>query len=561
LVTAIALVALRPCYRGMLMDGHDSTAYPPRVVEFHENFRNGIVAPVWAPDLGNGFGQPLFEFIPPLLHGIAELFYAAGASLADSLQFAVLALGLFAAFSMYAIGVRLGSRRAGMVMATAYLFCCYVQLDLYVRGSFQEFSGLAVLPFAVWALWLAMDTRKFAALALASVGIALLPLSHAAAVIAIPALALLALLLAGRDWRGLLRAAAALIGGFGLSAYFWAPALWERSSVQMESLREGAFSYSAHFVYPMQLLYSPWGYGVSVAGPGDGMSFMLGPVHLVLAAASLILAFRKGGIRTIPGRFALAGALIAGAGAMMSTALSEPLWRAMPSIQYLNYPWRFLGLSALGLSLVAGVWILSAASKGKARWIWPGTAILALALFGLPHTTPSQFLTFDDEFYTPGSIAARGINTTTHEEYQPAWVKYRPPYDGTEIVPLTSVPGFRVQPLPGRTPEFRAYRVASPHPCALRVNTFYYPGWEISIDGVPAPFTIEEMWGRMLVDLPSGSCTLTLQLRNTTLRAATRWISLLVAVLLLAGTFLARRRSEGAPLHEALVDNSSSARA
>ena len=100
------------------------------------------------------------------------------------------------------------------------------------------------------------------------------------------------------------------LGGFGLSAYFWAPALWERSSVQMESLREGAFSYSVHFVYPMQLLYSPWGYGVSVAGPGDGMSFMLGPVHLVLAAASLILAFRKGGIRTIPGRFALAGTLV-----------------------------------------------------------------------------------------------------------------------------------------------------------------------------------------------------------------------------------------------------------
>ena len=380
-------------------------------------------------------------------------------------------------------------------------------------------------------------------MALASLGIALLALSHAAAAIGIPALALFALLVAGRDWSRLLRAAAALAGGVGLSAYFWAPALWERSSVHMESLREGAFAYTAHFVVPMQLLYSPWGYGVSVAGPGDGMSFMLGPVHLVLAAASLILVFRRGGIRTIPGRFALAGALIAGAGAVMSTELSEPLWKALPSIQYLNYPWRFLALAGLGLSLLAGIWILSVGSRGKARWAYPGIAFLALALFGLPHARPSQFLTFDNEFYAPDSIARRGLNTSTHEEYQPAWVKYRPPYAGAELMPLTSATGFRFQLLPGRTPEFWASQVDSQQPSRVRVNTFFFPGWEIAVDGVPIPVSIEDIWGRMLVDLPPGSYTLTVQLRDTPLRSASRWISFLTAVLLLAAVIRPRRQN------------------
>jgi hypothetical protein len=542
LVLAIALVSLRPCYRGLLMDGHDSTCYPPRIVEFHENVRHGIVAPVWAPDLANGFGQPLFEFIPPFLHGVAEVFYAAGAKLADSLQFAVLALGLLAAFSMYAIGVRLGSRRAGLVMAAAYLFCCYVQLDLYVRGAFQEFSGLAVLPFAVWTLWLAMDTQRFAKTALASLGIALLALSHSVvALIGVPTLALFAAALAGRDWRRLLRAGTALAGGLGLAAFYWAPALWEKQLVHIERFPLGF--YAIHFVFPIQLLYSAWGYGYSVAGPGDGMSFMLGPVHLVLAALGFALVLWRVGVRTIVGRFAVAAALTSATGALMSMQLSEPLWKALPVIQYLQFPWRFLALPGLGLSLLAGLGIVALGSGGRARWAYPVAAVVAMALFGLLHAKPSRFLPFDDEFYEPTSIARRGINTLTREEYEPVWVKMRPPYTAVELEPLTGLPGFRARPLPGRTPEFHGYQVDATQPCRVRVNTFFYPGWEIAVNGVPIKISIEDVWGRMLVDLPSGSYVLTVQLRDTSLRAASRWISFLTAVLLLAAVIRSRRRN------------------
>ena len=45
---------------------------------------------------------------------------------------------------------------------------------------------------------------------------------------------------------------------------------------------EGYGLYSNHFVYLHQLFYSPWGYGFSVPGPNDGMSFALGWSHLLL---------------------------------------------------------------------------------------------------------------------------------------------------------------------------------------------------------------------------------------------------------------------------------------
>ena len=46
---------------------------------------------------------------------------------------------------------------------------------------------------------------------------------------------------------------------------------------------EGSGLYANHFVYLHQLFYSPWGYGLSVPGPNDGMSFALGWSHLLLA--------------------------------------------------------------------------------------------------------------------------------------------------------------------------------------------------------------------------------------------------------------------------------------
>ncbi len=57
-----------------------------------------------------------------------------------------------------------------------------------------------------------------------------------------------------------------LAGGLGLAAFFWVPALLENRYVKIESLRGGTFQWSNHILSPAQLLWSPWGYGLSVPG-------------------------------------------------------------------------------------------------------------------------------------------------------------------------------------------------------------------------------------------------------------------------------------------------------
>jgi hypothetical protein len=101
-----------------------------------------------------------------------------------------------------------------------------------------------------------------------------------------------------RSRRVLAWLAASLLLGLGLAAFFWVPALVERQFVSLERLREGYLHYGNHFVFFWQFLDSAWGYGFSVVGSGDGMSFSLGWVYLFvvfLAAFSLRVVARDSG--------------------------------------------------------------------------------------------------------------------------------------------------------------------------------------------------------------------------------------------------------------------------
>jgi len=54
--------------------------------------------------------------------------------------------------------------------------------------------------------------------------------------------------------------------------------------------------------------------------------------------------------------------------------------------------------------------------------------VTLLVLVNLHHAQPKSYLTFDDEYFYPDSIAQKGLNTTTREEYESRWVKERGPF-------------------------------------------------------------------------------------------------------------------------------------
>jgi hypothetical protein len=540
-----ALVALHPLFRGKLISGHDAAAYPPRLIEFVEVMKDFQLPPVWAPDLGAGHGQPLFEFAPPLLYLSALPFHSIGMGITDSYQFGLALLHLLGLIAFYRLARKFAfSRMVSAAGSIAWLFTPYLALDLFVRAAFAEAAAVAILPIVLLGLVEVMERPGAARVVLGAIPVALLMLAHnAMALLVIPALTLMVVLRGAVTWQQekgdkfaqriapLIAGAASIALGLALSAYFWLPALIEKSYVHMERLRTGYLNWENHLVWPIQLLWSPWGYGLSGAGLKSGMSFALGPVHLALAILGLVFALRSRDPRFRA--YAIAFGLAAILGAWLSTLWAGAVWQHVATLQFLQFPWRALVLPGLMMPVLA----LFAFERIGPKWTV--AAVLLLVVFNLPHTEPVGYLTFDDEYYAPESIATRGLNTLTAEEYEPKTVAVRPPYNAQAL----SGPGSPLQvETIARSSIRQEYVVRASVSTAAEASTFMYPGWTATIDGAPSVIKTRPISGTMLIDIPPGEHRLVLQLRQTHLRRAAMWVSILAMIAALALVLPGRRR-------------------
>jgi hypothetical protein len=261
------------------------------------------------------------------------------------------------------------------------------------------------------------------------------------------------------------------------------------------------------------------------------MSFILGPAQLALGIAGLTLALRNrrpGFQRSEPQRGEIglltAFAAAAAGGAWLATTASAPLWSRLELLQYFAYPWRALMLPALFLPLLA---LPALATLGRRRW---ALALLLAAVAGLNlrHTEPKGYLKFDDEFYAPESIARKGLNTTTREEYEPRWVAERPPFQEERLRGLLAP--IEAQELERRSHREK-HRVLAAATTPVETAAFFYPGWTVLVDGERVNVTPVPVRGTMRFDLPAGEHQVVIELRPTPVRRWSAYVSAAALVL------------------------------
>src|SRR3990172_3372539 len=71
-VTLSSWFALEPMFWPGIPNTHDLVHHLTRLVEFDSSIASGILYPRWAPDLGLSYGNPIFNFYPPLSYYMAE---------------------------------------------------------------------------------------------------------------------------------------------------------------------------------------------------------------------------------------------------------------------------------------------------------------------------------------------------------------------------------------------------------------------------------------------------------------------------------------------------------
>ncbi|HXB71736.1 MAG TPA: glycosyltransferase family 39 protein [Candidatus Acidoferrales bacterium] len=545
-----------PLFTSSVLWGHDGFVYFPRLMEVDQNLAHGVLIPRWAPDLGRGTGQPLFLFHPPMIYYLGELWHWLGCNFVTAMNLACATVVLASAFSMFLLARLYFGETGGWLGAAAYLYIPYFAVDLYVRSAMEEFAAfpfiaLAMYGFGAFAAGPRSPGRSPRARQYWLIGVAaytgLLLCHFPAALLFTPLLLAFIALTAwlAKRWQVLFQQALGYVLAVGLGAFIWAPALAARQYSMMNKAVEGNGLYSNHFVYLHQLFYSPWGYGLSVAGPDDGMSFALGWSHLLLIVVAGVWIWRR---PRLPGRpmfrfFAVAAALLS------ILMLQEAIWfwEQVPLLQNVQLPWRLLGPVAVCLALLVAQ--LGKLLEAVPRWRTAGTAA-AMALLIVPnlaHLHTRAAVDVDLYYWTPEQLSLRGFETTTMGEVSPKWMVGLPAYMPVAAKVLA---GDAEIQSPARAPLFWTSKVAAKVASTVEMTTAWFPGWEARVDGRAVDAGPGVPSGLITFQVPAGEHTVQVSYGRTTPEKVAAGVSIaaLILILMLAfGRFPALEPVSAAP--------------
>ncbi len=347
----LVIILTIPAFWRMLRPGLFSTQdfHFFRFVEFDKCVQDGQLPCRWSPDAGLGYGEPVFNFYGQMTYAVGEIFHLLGFSLIDSFKAIFITSFLVAGIGMYFLAKRVWRSDWGaLVAAVVYTDAPYRAVDVWVRGALPEALSFAIFPIIILFFERFNEKKKWRDLAGMSFFLGLLILTHNLSfVMFMVFLAPWVIFRLGKNWGMYLKVGLAFLLSLGMAAFYILPVVAE---VGLTGLRvattNGYFDFRGHFTDLRQILFSHnWGYGASVFGLEDGLSFSVGWVQWILP---LILLFwlrkKKLLILVLVGWLAL----------FLTHYQSIFIWKALEPMKYIQFPWRFLGVAVFAFALAAG---------------------------------------------------------------------------------------------------------------------------------------------------------------------------------------------------------------
>lgn len=502
-----------------------------RQLEMEKCFRDFQIPCRWVPDMGYGYGFPLFNFYPPLPYLVGQIFRVLQFSYIDTVKITFALAFIFSGIAMYYLAKEVfKSKWAGVVSAVFYIWAPYHSVDVYVRGAMNEAWALVFFPL----IFLFSYRFNLILLALSWAG---LLLSHNLMVmIFAPVFAVWCLIWIYKTKNlknKIFNLAKSGVLALGLSAFFTIPAIVEQRHVHVDTLIQGYYEYIAHFATINQLLFSRfWGYGPSVWLEGDGMPFPVGQIHwilsLVIALCLMVYGLKKKNKTIWPMAYSVVLIFAIGWFAtFMVHSRSTFIWQNIKPLAFVQFPWRFLTLVIFSFSFVAGSIVLF--TKNKIIPIILCVLVIAWNWnFFLPQLGKMGPLTDQEKF---SGVAWELQRTAGIFDYLPNTAKENPK-DGRKILAEVVDGEAVVSKVDQGTNWARFTLIVDSPQTMVRINLFDFPTWKITVDGQVINHKIPETekWGRMYIEVPKGEHQVYLELKNTPVRTISNIISSLTFV-------------------------------
>lgn len=522
---AVSIPAILPLLSLGFYEPHD-LHHLADIYQMFRAFSSGQIPPRLGPDFTFGYGYPLFNFYYLLPFYLGAFWYFLSGSLTASFEFVFILSVIISVFGMYLFLKEFVGKFAALVGSILFLYTPYRALQIYVRGAMGEALALSLLPFVLWVLVKVARTSKMSAVALGSFVVGLFLIAHNyLSLISGVWIALFVLIIVGlqkKKGEALKRLFFVAVLSLGVTSYWWLPAVLEQGLVSSIT----PFPLKDHFPFIKQLIFPSWGYGSSVWGSGDGLSFQIGVVNLavVLLAAMLIIFFRRFFKRRdifFLFVWALLGFFVS---VFFMNIRSLPLWKLVPLHDFVQFPWRLLFLTTFFTSVLAAFIVHVLPKRAKEF----GLLIIVASLFlTLPYFRPSQIFYKSDEQY----LSRFFMDKTYSEDYLllPNWVKKRP--TGPPSLKIESEMA-KIEEVEQVTPIFWTARTSSKAAAKVTFNAYFFPGWFAEVDGKDVEITPGDPNGQIEIEVPEGEHEIEFFWKETSLRKRADFISLISFLLI-----------------------------
>jgi hypothetical protein len=514
-----------------------------RQLEMEKCFLDGQIPCRWVPDMGYGYGFPLFNFYPPLPYLVGQIFRVVQFSFVDTVKITFALSFIFSGITMYYLAKEFFNKWGGFLSAVFYIWAPYHSVDIYVRGAMNEAWALVWFPLILWLSYrLLIENKKESPLI---IGLALswtgLLLSHNLMVLIFtPVFVAWCFIwwIGKRDLKKIRSFFIAGLSAFALAAFFTLPAVVEQKYVHVETLVKGYYEFIAHYATIGQLLTSRfWGYGPSIWGPKDSMPFSVGHAHwvvsLIVLAISIWVLLKKKNKKINSALLVVFYFVAVGwFAAFMAHQNSTPIWQQIKPLSFVQFPWRFLTLVMLGMSISAGA-VTILLPKKIAGFAVISLTVIVLALnwnYFLPLGGKMGPLTDEQKF----AGAAWDLQRTAGIfDYLPKTAKFNPKDPPGALAEVISGKGKVTEAKQGT--DWVSFTAETETDSVVRINIFEFPNWEIKVNGstVKSFMPEGENYGRMYLPLSRGANSVYLQLKNTPVRTFSNILSLFSWVLLL----------------------------
>jgi len=327
--------------------------------------------------------------------------------------------------------------------------------------------------------------------------------------------------------------------GLGLSAFFFIPEVLEQKFVHVDSMVSGYFNFMAHYVSISQLFFSRfWGYGASVWGPDDGMSFSVGQLQWIVALIVVVFAIFRFKKNKSVSLMVLMSVVFGAFYAFLTHGRSIFIWDRLPMLQYAQFPWRLVALIVFYFSFTAGY---LATIKFPALF----KKILFVALYLGVIIWNVQFFRVDrpTRVTIEEKMAGRQWEnqvTSGIFDYLPRSAPVPPGAAASTLPTYIEGQGGILNYTSGTNwIQFEA-NVSSPS-AKIMIPLFTFPGLVTKVDGQKVVTIPDTDLGRVLVDVPGGTHSVSAKIGYTPVRLFSDIITLASIFILIRLILYARR--------------------